>query len=202
MMLLSQSTKFWSILLASSVFLSQALADSGREIIGFRNVPPSEAARINIGGKPVEAEQEDVGAEFVSKLGKGYYLINEPAGFGAALGEWYCVVEADSEKMKDVSKVWIPKAEIELWSGDETAIKEYIETVGLDARKALRFSVADISGLEAAATIYQMVIPTEMVVEDELDLTAKCWQTEKEIKSYTSDGLDWKDWEISEDPRS
>ncbi|EKD15486.1 uncharacterized protein L3040_009186 [Drepanopeziza brunnea f. sp. 'multigermtubi'] len=211
MMLLSQYTKFCSILLAASVLLGGALAAHRRETIGFRTVSQSEAVLINEFKRPIKILQKDIGVEFANKIGEGYYLINVPAGYQALNGDWYCVVEAESGKMEDARKVWIPAShesvtredgtEKDLWTGDEEAIEEYIKAVGLNPRRALRFSDADSSGFDAAPDIKQMFIPIGMVNRVDLGLTAKCYETEEELKYFFSDVLAWTGWEITNDPR-
>ncbi|KAJ5051490.1 uncharacterized protein L3040_001266 [Drepanopeziza brunnea f. sp. 'multigermtubi'] len=207
-MLLSRST-ICSILLPWYLLFSRALGiPPGREIIGFRTVAEDEANYINQNHRPFRDEEFDVAARMFSQLGEGYSLINEPAGWPAEEDEWYCVVEADSAKMDAVTKVWIPesyeevtwnpevKEKKDLWAGTEEAISEYLESMVDNPRKALRFSY-----VQEDPDKLLMVIPSETINDNELDLEAQCWETESSLKEYAGERVEWTNWNILEDPR-
>jgi hypothetical protein len=132
--------------------------------------------------------------------------VNEPASWTNLGHPWYCVIKADRKKFKGVSKVWIPKSYAEdgkpeptpLWSfrtNNDATIKKYIESKGVqNPEKALRF--AEIPSMPGKL---QMVIPTEMINGNDLDLWAQCWKTEAELKENSSEIVDWTKWTIAGD---
>ncbi|EKD12939.1 hypothetical protein MBM_08893 [Drepanopeziza brunnea f. sp. 'multigermtubi' MB_m1] len=199
---LSQS--IGSILLASSFLLSGALGEGEeREIIGYRIAHEDEAAYINEHNRPYRDEIYD---DYTNRnqLGHGIYMTNEPASWPAYDDEWNCVIKADSQKMKEVSKVWIPEYRreiknglavwpIRLWFAEEEDILEYIESlVPEKPEQALRFSY--ISGLPEEL---QMLIPTETINKNELDFWAQCWKTLDEQLEFSSKTIEWTtDWDI------
>ncbi|EKD13055.1 hypothetical protein MBM_08817 [Drepanopeziza brunnea f. sp. 'multigermtubi' MB_m1] len=197
-MLSSQSV--CSVLLALGVLLDRA---HGKKVIAYRTVAKEEAAYINEHHKPhrdkIYDERRD--RNFKRQLGNGFYTVNKPGNWDGVGDEWYCVIEADDDKMEEVGKVWVPKTTPgdggrpkHLWD-DEDAILEYIGTLMPDPEKALRFSyIVPLPKL-------QMVIPTEMINSDELDFSAECWQTQAELEAYSSETVDWTSWKIAgEDP--
>ncbi|KAI9054710.1 hypothetical protein LZ554_001861 [Drepanopeziza brunnea f. sp. 'monogermtubi'] len=189
MMLSSQSS--CSTLLALSFLFSKA--QGAREVIAYRTVSNAEAELINKNEKPHYIDEEEFSFTY-PQLGTGYYTSNKPTQWRAIRGEWYCVIEADSEKLKEISKVWIPHTvpdkEEELWY-DADELSKYIESVvSKDPENALRFSY--VAKLESEL---QMNIPYEVIEDnDVLDLSAQCWKTAKELEGFEI--VDWRKWEI------
>ncbi|EKD16840.1 uncharacterized protein L3040_001123 [Drepanopeziza brunnea f. sp. 'multigermtubi'] len=184
----------YSILLASSVLFNTAY---GKEVIGYRIVSPDEAEGINDNNKPFDYKAYDDDS-LSPQLGRGFYMTNVPDSQLALSDEWYCVIKADSDKIGKADKVWIPKIfedeerSVELWTGNEDAILEYIKSlVSDDAEEALRFSY-----IVGAGEKLQMVIPPEAIDEDDLGLWAQCWATEEEQMRHSSEIVPWTTWNI------
>ncbi|KAI9048111.1 hypothetical protein LZ554_007907 [Drepanopeziza brunnea f. sp. 'monogermtubi'] len=210
MILSSQST--CSILLALSFLFNRAYGDRG--IIGFRTVQSWEAQEINKLKRPLRDKRFDKDYGRYHQLGNGFYTINQPAGWKVPdwWTSWYCVIEADLEKFSAASKVWIPEHYTEvkkhgkkkskptkLWNWqaeNEETILKYIESMSVpNPEKALRFAYVPI-----VPGSLQMVIPTHMINSNDLDFTAQCWETKQELFAYSSDVVDWMQWEIAGDP--
>ncbi|EKD18002.1 uncharacterized protein L3040_004541 [Drepanopeziza brunnea f. sp. 'multigermtubi'] len=179
-----------STLLALGFFFSRA---QGKEIIGYGTASQSEAETINREEKPSDAN---------GQLGWGLYLTDVPPRRSLYKNPWHCVVKANVDKIKDLSKVWIPESydqitftgrrPTQLWYEDEEIIIEYVETKVPDPKKALRFThnPEDSSKL-------RMVIPTDLMHDDDLGLWARCWETKNELMDYSrGESLDWTDWQI------
>ncbi|EKD16231.1 uncharacterized protein L3040_009531 [Drepanopeziza brunnea f. sp. 'multigermtubi'] len=187
------------ILLAVSFLANTAYGS--REVIGYRTVSQDEARYIRIYKRPFKDKAFDVRIEEYNQLGQGFYTVNEPAGWQGSVESWYCVLEADSRKIKEVKKVWIPQYYKNtklwsLWKRNEKTILEYIRSIGVpNPRKALRFSY-----IKVAPQKLQMVIPTDTINNNELDITAQCWKTEGELSQYSSKTVDWKSWKIAGNP--
>ncbi|EKD19703.1 hypothetical protein MBM_01655 [Drepanopeziza brunnea f. sp. 'multigermtubi' MB_m1] len=202
MMLLSQSVCL--ILLALSFLVSRARS----EIMGYRTVSKEEANIINQRRKPYRDDSFDKMALYFNYLGVGYSLVNVPAGWPSNDDEWHCVIEADSNKLDAVSKIWIPEyfddptwfgktERVELWDAKEEVIKEYIEIkTGLDAEKTLRFSPAISQVKHMDANMLQMVIPTKAIKNDELGFWAHCFEEKQELLNYSKETIPWDQWEI------
>ncbi|KAI9055742.1 hypothetical protein LZ554_000683 [Drepanopeziza brunnea f. sp. 'monogermtubi'] len=216
MMLLSQS--ICSILLALSFLSNRAY---GREIIAYRTVSKAEADYINENQRPFRDKELDLRYEEHNQLGQGFYTINEPGGWPSIGHQWHCAIAADSEKMKAVSKVWIPeyywttrrvgrksKSErVQLWTyeskNEDTIIRYIRESLGVPRpEKALRF--ATIPSLSESIKL-QMVIPTETINSNDLDFWAQCWETragllESQPQPQTVDWMSWEDIAGNRDP--
>ncbi|EKD15194.1 uncharacterized protein L3040_001563 [Drepanopeziza brunnea f. sp. 'multigermtubi'] len=191
MSILSQS--ICSILLASSFLFNGAY---GRELLGYRIVPQEEADFVNEHNKPYTEEKDY--ERFYDQMGKGLHLVNEPASWWGREWEWYCAFEADLEKIKEATKVWIPHVNYmyyeNLWYREEREILEYITTiVSENPEKALRFSIGYFSARTEEMT---MAIPLAAVQNNDYDLWGKCWRTRDELKEYANRILDWRSWEI------
>ncbi|KAJ5032745.1 uncharacterized protein L3040_009338 [Drepanopeziza brunnea f. sp. 'multigermtubi'] len=93
-----------SILLASSLLFSgvQGIFDK-REVIGYRVVADSQAQIFNENNRPHRNKMYD-GEEFRRFLTTGFYLSNDPNRWQAGGGESYCVIKANSKKLKEFSK--------------------------------------------------------------------------------------------------
>jgi hypothetical protein len=127
--------------------------------------------------------------------------------------EWdesYCVITADSDKIEEVGKIWIPEDHPEtgkpLWIDYKRSsvqdIMEYVASRVPNPEKALRFSY-----MQHDQNKLQMVIPTDTVNNDGLGLWAKCWKTEKELEEgleeeldLSSATVDWMEWDIDGKP--
>ncbi|KAJ5047496.1 uncharacterized protein L3040_003320 [Drepanopeziza brunnea f. sp. 'multigermtubi'] len=193
MRLLSQST--CSILLASSFLFNKAY---GRGLIAYRIVSEDVARDINQHEKPRDQNFDQRSSK---QLGEGFYAANIIAHWRATPSAWYCAIEADIDRIRDLSKVWIPEGNIEtnqiLWYKNEETILGYIQSIAPEnPEKALRFS----SSSEWPEQL-QIVIPTVTLNDDNLDFWAKCWETKKELEDYTTEPVNWLDWDIIGDPR-
>ncbi|KAI9050363.1 hypothetical protein LZ554_005529 [Drepanopeziza brunnea f. sp. 'monogermtubi'] len=213
-----QSKSICAILLASSFasgftwspFLNKAQGLLGRrQIIGYRTVNRLEADIINDNHKPFRDKRLDENGRY-HQLGHGFYISNEAAFWKGRRGDWYCAVKADKNKIAKADKIYIPEyypkttsdgpiKKTHLWAGDEDEILEYIESAKSmipNPEKALRFSLIMYEGLSL-----QMVVPTDMVNDDELDLWGKCFETKKELLEYSGETINWKKrWGIIGDP--
>ncbi|KAI9054086.1 hypothetical protein LZ554_001257 [Drepanopeziza brunnea f. sp. 'monogermtubi'] len=208
-MLLSQST-ICSILLTWSLLFSRAQGTApGKEIIGYRTVSEDEFYYLEENSRPFRNPEFDVAARISNQLGQGYTLINVPAGWRAKKGEAYCAFEANSAKMNAATKVWIPESYEEigwdpevkerraLWAGTEEEISDYLLSMVDNPQKALRFSYVQENPDQLL-----MVIPTETINANELDILAYCWKTEYGLKKYmNAQPVKWANWDILGDPR-
>ncbi|EKD17561.1 hypothetical protein MBM_04422 [Drepanopeziza brunnea f. sp. 'multigermtubi' MB_m1] len=110
-------------------------------------------------------------------------VINTPTGLEAAEDECYCVITADSEKLTNTAKVWIPERAARvrngkrkfrtLWHRDDRIVLNYIASmVPGDPEKALRFSEISYEPVR----MLKMDIATDMINNDDLGLWARCWK--------------------------
>ncbi|EKD16809.1 hypothetical protein MBM_05278 [Drepanopeziza brunnea f. sp. 'multigermtubi' MB_m1] len=207
MVLLSQP--ICSILLALSLLCNGAYGEM--KVIGYRTVNKWEASFINRRGKPYRNKGFDRDYGRYNQIGHGFYLTNEPASWSGPVWviPWYCVIEADSEKMDQVSKVWVPKSYAKpvrggkaqptlLWDWEdenEETILEYIESLKVpDPAKAVRFAwMPKLPGK------VQMVIPTDTINNDDLGFRAQCWDSKEGLESYSDTTVDWSSWVIDGD---
>ncbi|KAI9049326.1 hypothetical protein LZ554_007170 [Drepanopeziza brunnea f. sp. 'monogermtubi'] len=189
MMFLSQSV--CSILLALSFLVNRA---QGIEIIGYRTASQNQAETINREEKP---------SDEYGQLGKGLYLTDVPPSYSLYANPWHCVVKGNVDKIKDLSKVWIPESydqitfrgirPTKLWYEDEEIILEYVESKVSDPKRALRFTY-----YSEHYNKLKMVIPTDLINDDALGFWARCWETKNELMDYTrGETLDWTSWEIT-----
>ncbi|EKD18883.1 hypothetical protein MBM_03125 [Drepanopeziza brunnea f. sp. 'multigermtubi' MB_m1] len=197
------STSNCAILLALNLLFNRAQGIE-REIIGYRSVGDEEANLINSSHKPYRDRKYDENGEYLRQIGSGFYMTNEPAFWKYSYN--HCVIKADSDKIENADKIYIPKdyhkltstGKIEenyLWNGDEKLLSEFIEKMILDPEKTLRFSWILHHGPHL-----QMVIPTDVLNNDDLDLWAECFESEKELLEYSSKIIDWDSWNIIGDP--
>ncbi|EKD12451.1 uncharacterized protein L3040_001064 [Drepanopeziza brunnea f. sp. 'multigermtubi'] len=208
MMQSSQSTTICSILLALGFFLNSAYGvnRNGREFIGYRVVYDREAEYINSHLKPYRDPRLD--DDEVTQIGQGFDLVNKPEGFQTEPSEeyfqWFCVVEADSAKLKAASKVWIPEhtydddgRERKLWFQSDETLLNYVKTkVEENPENAIRFSYMQYHPEE-----FQMVLPTSMVNNDELNLWAYCYKRKEDLQNYWRETIKWQRWNIAGDPK-
>ncbi|EKD18691.1 hypothetical protein MBM_02933 [Drepanopeziza brunnea f. sp. 'multigermtubi' MB_m1] len=197
------SPSICSILLALSFHFNRAQGDM--EIIGYRTASDAEAVYINENHKLDPNIEYDRGMAF-HQLGRGFYMSNVPTRWRARSNEWYCAVKADSDKLEDIGKVWIPKAISAdekqwplgkpLWYQREEVLLSYIkEHVPEDPEKALRFSY-----LSSYENDLQMVIPHETIKDDKLELWLECWKTEGEMLDFSNEIINWDKYEIAGKP--
>ncbi|KAI9055346.1 hypothetical protein LZ554_000305 [Drepanopeziza brunnea f. sp. 'monogermtubi'] len=202
-----------STLLALSFLLNSAYGEDEREVIAYRTALGDEAKWINRNNKLYRAEKLDSPWEPFKQIGKGYYAVHEPGDWNDENEPdlWYCVIEANMTKIREVGKIWIPEAYewsgalTALWTtmrGNEGAVMEYIvsqqeQGVVPDAKKALRFAPVVI-----APGKMQMVIPTATINNNDLDISAQCWKEEEELLEYSSKAVDWLSWDIAGKPTS
>ncbi|KAI9054581.1 hypothetical protein LZ554_001734 [Drepanopeziza brunnea f. sp. 'monogermtubi'] len=208
-MLLPQS--ICSVLLASSFLFSRAQGqdDDNRIIIGYRTVSEDEAEDINMMQRPMRDKAFDMANydEGHRPIGSGFYMVNVPAGWKAQDEDWHCVIKANKAEFDEAIKVWIPEymhiivsdsvvTQLKLWTGNEENIDYYIASLGLfPMGRELLFS--RIKGVD---TMLQMLIPTDMVNNQDLDLWSQCWRTKDELKAYASETVKWENWYIAGEP--
>jgi hypothetical protein len=113
----------------------------------------------------------------------------------------YCVIKADKKKMADFGMAWIPKSyqkmtsdkqieEQDVWDKDEDVIVDYVKSlVPEKPEKALRFSY-----VKGPHWWLQMVIPTNVIDDDDLDLWAKCYRSQDELIAIWNYGVRWENW--------
>ncbi|EKD16202.1 uncharacterized protein L3040_009559 [Drepanopeziza brunnea f. sp. 'multigermtubi'] len=211
--MMSPSKSLCAILLVFSFLFSRAQGGVigqvvyDREVIGYRTVSPLEAAKINEKNKPTRDLIFGQIRQFKNQLGTGFSLTQVPALWEGdpRVKNWYCVVEADREKMEEAQKVYIPeyyentyqngrRQEIQLWFAGDRYIMEYIWQYirhSQGGEKALRFSYIASKGYNM-----QMVIPTEVVNKDELELWSECFKTKEELLAYSDKTVNWDSWNI------
>ncbi|KAJ5032492.1 uncharacterized protein L3040_009095 [Drepanopeziza brunnea f. sp. 'multigermtubi'] len=181
----------------------------GRQLIGYAIASEEQARLINDGHKPRLLPPVE-GSEPAGALGAGFYMLNKPSGWRATEESWYCAIRAKKSKIKKISKVWIPKAyekrteegilDQELWDQSEDVITEYIQAeASIDdpeaAEKALRFSWV----MGASDWQLQMLIPTNVLNNYNLDLWARCFDSEDELKKRWNYVVPWDSssrWDI------
>ncbi|KAJ5038645.1 uncharacterized protein L3040_006325 [Drepanopeziza brunnea f. sp. 'multigermtubi'] len=200
-----QSKSYFSTLVAMSLLFSRAQAVLGkpqdwgfwhrREIIGYAMIHESRATVIN------EKNELTIHPTVIpEQIGGGVYLIDKPSGWYVEPDAWFCVVKAKKNKMKKAGKVWIPESyeqrtpdglePVTLWNSSEDVLLKYIKYRGLQkSSEALRFSWAKNVNDNWQ---YQMLIPTAVVNRNDLDVWAKCWKTEEELKKYSAEVIDWQ----------
>ncbi|KAI9048501.1 hypothetical protein LZ554_007335 [Drepanopeziza brunnea f. sp. 'monogermtubi'] len=92
--------------------------------------------------------------------------------------------------MKSISKVYIQS----LYWGEDELILSLVKGLVPQPEKALRISW--VQGTDRL----QMLIPKKLIEEsDDLDLWAKCFESEDELKRFSDKALNWpgeKRWEI------
>ncbi|KAI9054077.1 hypothetical protein LZ554_001248 [Drepanopeziza brunnea f. sp. 'monogermtubi'] len=198
-----------AILLASSFLLDRAQGVTpGRKVIGYRTVAEGEADLINEDNKPCREVLIDEARQKINQLGNGLHITREPGSWDGFpwWRNWYCVIEADINKIAEARKIYIPeyyqgtdrdgqRNEVVLWHAGEDVIVDYIaRTIPQEPGKALRFSwIADFEWE------MQMLIPTDVVNNDGLDLWSECFETRDELKKYSSEVVDWEGWGITGD---
>ncbi|TEA15652.1 hypothetical protein C8034_v001471 [Colletotrichum sidae] len=177
-----------SLLLALACLCAKSQA---RVTIGYR---VTEAESINEKNYPCRDEMYD--SETGNQIGNGVHLVAEPAGWMEIpfRPNWHCVFKADEDKLQAATKLWIPRT----WNGDklwwtrDSNVRRYISQYG-DPDQTLRFSYID--QWEDGRTL-QMVIPTEMVNRDTLDIFAKCFPSKEELLAYEDERVRWLSWNM------
>ncbi|KAI9046999.1 hypothetical protein LZ554_009073 [Drepanopeziza brunnea f. sp. 'monogermtubi'] len=166
-----------------------------KKTIGYATVSKEDAERINDDNKLHKVPSEN------PQLGPGLYLVNHFTRLPQIEENWYCAIKADTEKIKSINKVYVPKSykvypeetQQTLWYAGEEVIEEYLKTVELmnarEPSEALRFSwVPGIAQM-------QMLIPERVIEKDEaLELWAACFKSEEELKEFSEDE-DFINWE-------
>ncbi|KAI9054959.1 hypothetical protein LZ554_002102 [Drepanopeziza brunnea f. sp. 'monogermtubi'] len=202
-----RSKSILAVVLALSFFFDEAQARMGDRLlwwrkpsfIGYAKLPAAQARRINQNNRL----QYMKGAQpSLDKLGAGVYLVNDPEMFLGEKGDWYCGIKANKQKLKEIGKIWIPQAyqkstpaglkEQELWAQEERDILNYIKSTSKrlelnNPEKALRFSLS---------YQMQMLIPKQVVINGDLDLWAKCFESQDDLEDLSDDVIDWKSWGI------
>ncbi|KAI9053482.1 hypothetical protein LZ554_002438 [Drepanopeziza brunnea f. sp. 'monogermtubi'] len=147
------------------------------------------------------------GSSTAAPLGAGFYMLNKPSGWEATDGSWYCAIKARTSRIRKTPKVWIPKdyeeqtargpESSELWNQDEDVIVNYIQTEALlyepdaeAAQKALRLSW--VRGANNQWQL-QMLIPTNVLNNNDLKLWAKCFDSEDGLKKFSDKVIPWDD---------
>ncbi|EKD19983.1 hypothetical protein MBM_01935 [Drepanopeziza brunnea f. sp. 'multigermtubi' MB_m1] len=190
-----RSKSIFPILLALSFLFrrAQGFLRINNELIGYAKVSPGLAQQINSDNKPRVEESRTL-----QQVGPGFYL-RSISNWYEDDGNWFCAIEANKNKMKEIVKVWIPKEfesmtwgsqikKYQLWGQDEEegAILDYIHSSVMidEPEKALRFS-----WIEGVA---QMTIPTDVVNNGDLELWAKCFGSIHELNKYSDRHVDWE----------
>ncbi|EKD14792.1 hypothetical protein MBM_07003 [Drepanopeziza brunnea f. sp. 'multigermtubi' MB_m1] len=170
---------------------------SRKQVIGYAMVSEEHANLIN---KYHDLIVQD-GTNF--QVGPGFYLRDKPS-WESQEGKWYCVVKANTKKMKKARKAMIPKTyEIliaprqfqttRLYGAEESVIANYIiRNRGIyEPEITLRFSWVD----GVVDQQRQMTIPKQMATSGDLDFWAKCFETEKKLRKYSDKTIEWeRDW--------
>ncbi|KAJ5032595.1 uncharacterized protein L3040_009193 [Drepanopeziza brunnea f. sp. 'multigermtubi'] len=199
----SKSTFATTTLLALSSFLSGRAHGflEERRNLGYGIVSQEEADMINEDNK-LHFEE----LAYVNRLGFGLWMVNELVSLEGIEEKWYCAIEADERKVEEIGKVWIPKSyqkvasdgqveQQDLWADDEDAIVKYIESLTLEEpERALR-----LSWVEGIPWQLQMVIPANVVTNNDLDFWAKCFESEDALMDFSDDVNDWEAWNITGD---
>ncbi|KAJ5033585.1 uncharacterized protein L3040_008697 [Drepanopeziza brunnea f. sp. 'multigermtubi'] len=195
-----RSTFTFATLLALSFLFNEAHGFwFGKMVIGYATVSKEEAEKINEHNKLYEHDKLHV-TESASptQLGPGVYMVNKPDIWKGEGGSWYCAIKASKWQMKKIRKAYIPRSllklesgvsrRIFLWNQDETVIVNYMssELWMRKPQKALRFSWVRRGYWEM-----QMLIPTDVVKKDKLDLWAKCFESEDELVRFSGDIINW-----------
>ncbi|KAI9053584.1 hypothetical protein LZ554_002538 [Drepanopeziza brunnea f. sp. 'monogermtubi'] len=187
--------------LLSFLFPGRAHGFVERRNIGYGIVSKEEADMINEDNK-LHFEE----LAYVNRLGFGLFVVNELVSLEGIEEKWYCAIEADESKVEEMSKVWIPKSyqrvasddrieQQELWAEDEDVIVEYIESLMLEEpERTLR-----LSWVEGIPWQLQMVIPANVVMNNDLDFWAKCFESEDALMDFSDDVNDWEAWDIKGD---
>ncbi|KAI9049099.1 hypothetical protein LZ554_006947 [Drepanopeziza brunnea f. sp. 'monogermtubi'] len=200
-MLLSKSIHPISLLALGFLFSKAHGFLDNKKTIGYRTVSKAEAELINDddNDNKLRKDENSDSALRLNPLGYGIYIGDQ--------GDWYCVVKADSSKIDQISKVWIPEfwqktdqfgepiGQEELY-GNEDLTVGYIKTVVPEPEKALRFSNVGLNGE------LQMLIPTKVVDNNDLELWSKCYETEEELREVSDGDANWKGWGIEGDLQS
>ncbi|KAI9048212.1 hypothetical protein LZ554_008007 [Drepanopeziza brunnea f. sp. 'monogermtubi'] len=175
-------------------------------LIGYRTVSEAEALAINRDNKPTRNPVLDTQGP-VNQLGHAFYITNDPLGWPGYIGvkKWYCYVKADTEKIRDAAKIWIPHfideedpngetKVVNLWTGNEEDILDYIQSMLIDTKPetALRFSwISFVRGWKM-----QMAIPTAMLNDDDLDFWAQCFEEDTDLWETSDETVLWENWNI------
>ncbi|EKD20630.1 hypothetical protein MBM_01312 [Drepanopeziza brunnea f. sp. 'multigermtubi' MB_m1] len=142
---------------------------------------------------------------FLHQLGNGFYMTNMPASWEGDPLDWYCVIEADTHKIIEAPKIFIPEfwdipteagpERMYLWSGVEGLILEYIGSKISHPKEAIRFGWILFREWEL-----QMLIPTDLLNDDKFDLWGECFETKDELRQRSNENIEWTAWTISGNP--
>ncbi|EKD18688.1 uncharacterized protein L3040_002115 [Drepanopeziza brunnea f. sp. 'multigermtubi'] len=207
-----QSKSILAVFLVLSFFFHEAQAGRLRDrmfwwrkpsVIGYAKLPAAHATLINRKNKVQYMEGTQVPLQ---KIGTGLYLENDPTSWLGADEDWYCVFKADKQKLKDIDKIWIPRAykkstpvgpqKQDLWGVSEDDIVDYIESMSSELKLT--------SGSKKALRLYQnyqllMLIPKQTITDGDLGLWAQCFETEDELDDFSDDVIRWKSWGVKGD---
>ncbi|EKD17087.1 hypothetical protein MBM_04664 [Drepanopeziza brunnea f. sp. 'multigermtubi' MB_m1] len=197
-----RSKTIFAILLALSFLSNRAQGDMSlkiferRRVIGYAIVSEDEAERINDNKLYVEESASP------TQLGNGFIIVSEISKEMRGEENWYCAVQANKNKLKNIDKAYIPKSykkrtwpeERNLWGEGEKAIVRYLWSISFVRKPfaALRFSW--VKGTTNQQM--QMLIPTKVVNNGGLDLSVQCFESEDELKRFSDDVVDWGDSEV------
>ncbi|KAJ0158445.1 hypothetical protein CTA2_11559 [Colletotrichum tanaceti] len=174
-------------LLLISLFI---LTRAEREILGYRRVSREEAVEINRRNNIFRESSYDRLAydKAEAQIGNGVYLSFTIYSYEKNSDYWWCYVKADRGKLRRAPKVWIPES---LWGHPESQIASYVRRhlhQGESADSALR-----LSRMKSYPNGYdQVLIPTSMVQNDELDTFAKCYEEDSDVP--VKEDVDYDEW--------
>ncbi|EKD14652.1 uncharacterized protein L3040_000175 [Drepanopeziza brunnea f. sp. 'multigermtubi'] len=192
-----RSKSLFAISLALSSLFSRAHAAI---VIGYATLTEEEGQRLSE-NKGLEIDED----ENYNQLGAGLYTMNNPGNLMGGEGMWYCAIEANEEKLRGISKVYVPRSyertrsfhrgpeKVDLWGAEDDVIVDFIEETYLvqDPAKALRFSWNHASPWHLL-----MVVPIEAANDDSLDIQARCFKSKVGLIEATNESINWEHWGI------
>ncbi|KAI9054391.1 hypothetical protein LZ554_001553 [Drepanopeziza brunnea f. sp. 'monogermtubi'] len=146
-------------------------AQGSQTLLGYTTV--SEEA---VGANNNEHDNLDF-HESLTPLGLGIYLVNNPADVKSKV--------ISDDQMKDTT----------VWQAREETIVDYIQSLMPEPERALRFG-------EFPKTYgIRMLIPTTVIMEDDLELKTDCFESSREMRKEWKDIVPWETWDIKKGDR-
>uniref|UniRef100_L2FRI6 Uncharacterized protein n=2 Tax=Colletotrichum fructicola (strain Nara gc5) TaxID=1213859 RepID=L2FRI6_COLFN len=175
---------------------SASTSQAGRITIGYRTVHPDQARAYNREHRLVYNPGLTRGA---AQIGKGVYLTPGPGQWVGNPGDWHCHVTANKKAVENVLKAWIP--ENTWWNINkqyEWAAKQTVNKVKVDDEafnRALRMSKIDKTddpGVKFAKGAKQLLIPSDLVNDRDLDIQVDCKKEWKRLPDNVV--VDYRSW--------